>query len=209
MEELEKVEKLRERANVTYDEAKDALRACNGDLLDAMVYLEKLGKVKAPEQASYSTKYTEAPKYKNVSKEVKFLDDRAMESFGEKVKRFGKKIWKIGNDNHVIITKKGEQFLDLPLWVAVIIFCAAWHILLILMLVSMFFGFEYRFEGKNDLSAANEVMEKVAEATQHVSRTFAEKEVDDLASKYDGMQQGPAANPYAQDPMGNSKRDDK
>ena len=48
MEQLEKVEKLRQRANVTYEEAKQALEACNWDLLDAMVYLEKQGKVKEP-----------------------------------------------------------------------------------------------------------------------------------------------------------------
>lgn len=40
MEQLEKVEKLRARANVTYEEAKEALEASNWDLLDAMVYLE-------------------------------------------------------------------------------------------------------------------------------------------------------------------------
>ena len=38
MEQLEKVEKLRERADVSYEEAKEALEACDWDLLDAMVY---------------------------------------------------------------------------------------------------------------------------------------------------------------------------
>ena len=41
MNDFEKVELLRQKANVTYEEAKDALKACNGDMLDAMVYLEK------------------------------------------------------------------------------------------------------------------------------------------------------------------------
>ena len=44
MDQLEKVDKLRERANVSYEEAKEALEASNWDLLDAMVYLEKHGK---------------------------------------------------------------------------------------------------------------------------------------------------------------------
>ena len=39
MEHLEKVEKLRERANVSYEDAKEALEASEWDLLDAMVYL--------------------------------------------------------------------------------------------------------------------------------------------------------------------------
>ena len=56
MEQLEKVEKLRERANVTYEEAKEALEASNWDLLDAMVYLEKNGKTQGPARETYSTK---------------------------------------------------------------------------------------------------------------------------------------------------------
>ena len=48
MDQLEKVEKLREKTGVSYEDAKNALEACGYDLLDAIVYLEKLGKVKAP-----------------------------------------------------------------------------------------------------------------------------------------------------------------
>ena len=40
---LEQVEKLREKANVSYDEAKAALEAANGDMLEALINLEKQG----------------------------------------------------------------------------------------------------------------------------------------------------------------------
>ena len=36
MDEFEKIEKLRTRANITYEEAKAALDEANGDLLDAI-----------------------------------------------------------------------------------------------------------------------------------------------------------------------------
>ena len=49
MDNLEKVEKLREKTGVSYEEAKEALEANNYDVLDAIIYLEKKGKVKAPE----------------------------------------------------------------------------------------------------------------------------------------------------------------
>ena len=45
MEFFEKVEALREKANVSYEVAKEAMEACNYDMLDAMIYLEKQGKV--------------------------------------------------------------------------------------------------------------------------------------------------------------------
>jgi translation elongation factor EF-Ts len=57
MERLEKVEKLRSKANVSYEEAKEALDACIDDILDAMVYLEKNGKVKKPNTDVYTTNY--------------------------------------------------------------------------------------------------------------------------------------------------------
>ena len=40
MEMMEKVERLREKAEVTYEEAKAALEQTDGDLLDAMVLLD-------------------------------------------------------------------------------------------------------------------------------------------------------------------------
>ena len=55
MDQLEKVEKIREKTGVSYEDAKGALEACNNDLLDAIVYLEKLGKIKAPEVGNYTT----------------------------------------------------------------------------------------------------------------------------------------------------------
>ena len=50
MDNFEKVEKLREHANVTYEEAKEALENSNWDILDAMIYLEKNGKTREFQQ---------------------------------------------------------------------------------------------------------------------------------------------------------------
>ena len=71
MDDLEKVERLRERADVSYEEAKKALEECNGDLLDAMVYLEKQGKVKKPGKTSYTTQYEEPVDFGDMTKEEK------------------------------------------------------------------------------------------------------------------------------------------
>ena len=49
MNQLERVEKIREKTGVTYEEAKEALEAAGGDVLDAIVYLENQGKIKRPE----------------------------------------------------------------------------------------------------------------------------------------------------------------
>ncbi|HBR33541.1 MAG TPA: ubiquitin, partial [Firmicutes bacterium] len=50
---FEQVQKLRDRANISYEEAKKALEETNGDLLQAMINLEKQNKIKAPEAGGY------------------------------------------------------------------------------------------------------------------------------------------------------------
>ena len=44
MDQMEKIETLREKTGCTYTEAKAALEASNGDLLDALCWLEQRGK---------------------------------------------------------------------------------------------------------------------------------------------------------------------
>jgi hypothetical protein len=43
MNDLEKMDAIRERMNVTYTQAKEALDQCEGDIVGALVYLEKQG----------------------------------------------------------------------------------------------------------------------------------------------------------------------
>ena len=51
MDHLEMVEKLRAKANVSYEEARDALEACDWDLLDALLMLESEGRLNEEKQA--------------------------------------------------------------------------------------------------------------------------------------------------------------
>ena len=67
MDNFEKVERLVQKANVSYEDAKKALEEANGDLLDAMIILERQGKVRKPEQPVFTTTYEEQPKYKDVN----------------------------------------------------------------------------------------------------------------------------------------------
>jgi hypothetical protein len=49
---LEQIEMLRERTNATYEEAKEALELYNGDMVEALIYLERQNKVKKNTSAS-------------------------------------------------------------------------------------------------------------------------------------------------------------
>ena len=52
MERFEMIEKLRERADISYEEARDVMEQANGDLLEALVLLEKQGKLSGPKAAA-------------------------------------------------------------------------------------------------------------------------------------------------------------
>ena len=52
MERFEMIEKLRERADISYEEARDVMEQANGDLLEALVLLEKQGKLSRPKAAA-------------------------------------------------------------------------------------------------------------------------------------------------------------
>ncbi|AEG58768.1 DUF4342 domain-containing protein [Desulforamulus ruminis] len=49
---LDHIDELKRRANVSYADAREALIQCNGDLLEALVYLEGQNKIKPEPQES-------------------------------------------------------------------------------------------------------------------------------------------------------------
>ena len=49
MVDFEQVQKLREYANISYEEAKKALEEANGDMLEAVINLEYQNSIKPPE----------------------------------------------------------------------------------------------------------------------------------------------------------------
>ena len=78
MDHFEMVEKLRTKANVSYEEAKAALEASNWDILDALVLLENEGKVNnGATKAEYTTQEkpeTKAQSWNNADTKAKVSD---------------------------------------------------------------------------------------------------------------------------------------
>lgn len=171
MEQLEKVEKLRQRANVSYEEAKMALEQSNWDLLDAMVYLEQLGKVKAPNNSSYSTNYEEQTQYISVPNTI-YSQNTSGEDFFSKMKRIIKKLWKKSKENYFCINHKGEEVIKMPVWGLVLILLFAWQLAIPAMVISLFFECHYHFCGKADLSGVNDVMNKAGAFAEKVKEEY-------------------------------------
>lgn len=89
---LEKIDNVVARTNATYQEAKEALEKCNGDVVEAIVYLE-----------TRKTNWKED------------LSDRSQEMI-EKVKEVLKK----GNVTKITVKKDGEIIMNIPLTAAAV-----------------------------------------------------------------------------------------
>jgi len=176
MDELEKVEKLRQRANVSYEEARDALQLCDGDLLDAMVYLERMGQAKAPEQATFSTSAKDKASYENVPEVVERHQETDDPSFGEQLGRALKIGFRKSMDNSLVVTHRNREVFRIPILLFIVILLFGHIPVLIIMGISLFCDVRYSFEGKDDLSSINNVMDKAgSKASQWVEEAKSEE----------------------------------
>ena len=157
MDNLEKVERLRANANVSYEEAKAALEQANGDLLDAMVILEKAGKTRAPQQNTYSTSYEEQKQYLSVQEQV---DGQKAPSFGETVKG----IFRVAGDfifhTDFRVLRNDKLIFAMPTWVLALIVLFGWQGVIPVMLIAMLFRVRYRFDGERHTGTANDFLDK-------------------------------------------------
>ena len=171
MDNLEKVEKLRERANVSYQEAKAALEENNWDLLDAMVALEKAGKTNSPRQEQYSTSYDQQEEYIPVIQKVIEQEERQPRP-GKTIGGAIRKFFRICRDNSFCINHRDSNMIRLPLLAAVVILLFTWKVAIPVMLVALLFGFRYSFEGKDELKEANAFMESASNAAESLREGF-------------------------------------
>lgn len=169
MDQFEKVEKLMERANVSYAEAKDALETANWDLLDAMIVLEQRGKTVAPEAGSFSTSYKEQTGYNySQTEETTRRVNSTKKPFWEKVKELFKK----SDENHFIVEHKDKKIMELPIWLTIIILLATWEFIWVLIVISLFCNCRYRFAGPAKMETANSAMDAVENAAESIKSSF-------------------------------------
>jgi len=177
MTDLEKAEKLREKTGVSYTEAKEALENSDGSLLDALVYLEKQGKVETPPGGGfYSGAGLSIKNQNNSSRRGEHTGNS--ESFSDNIKRFGRfclKIIKKGMANYLVAKKNGEHLFSVPATIFVALLILFFYITLPAFIISLFCGIRYRFEGPDlERKSVNKVMDTASDLVDDVKKSFAE-----------------------------------
>ena len=190
MDEFEKVEKLKNRANVTYEEARDALNASGGDLLDAMVYLEKSGRVKGPDKSTYSTNVDDKTDYQNVPNVVQQQSTNNSDpSFGDSLGMLIKTAFQKSVTNYLVVFHRDKEKFRVPVLLFIIALLFGNMGLLIVITVSLFFGVRYRFVGQDDLSKVNDFMDQAGnKAVNWMDNARAQKNNEDNSTNMNDRQ---------------------
>jgi len=189
MTELEKVEKLREKADVSYAEAKEALDAANGDILDALIYFESQGKATVPAGGGFfsgsgeSAPTWEKGRCSDDSRSAGSNSERTGESFGDMLKRFGRFCLLLlhkGNNNFLEAKKDGEQKFSCPVTIVLLFVIFFFWVTVPLFIISLFFGYRYSFRG-SDLGKAsvNQVMDSASDIVDDVKQKFSDRQSDE------------------------------
>lgn len=162
MVDFEKVEKLVQKANVSYEDAKTALEAANGDMLDAIIALEKEGKVKRQTSSYTSTSSADASPYRDVPAVVDETNKTEGKSFFKDLGAAIKRGFKYTVDNSVRVVRNDVEIIKLPLWISIIAMLCAWELLVIVIIVSLFFDCRYSVVGKDNANEFNKVVDQAS-----------------------------------------------
>ncbi|TGE35548.1 ubiquitin [Desulfosporosinus fructosivorans] len=177
---LEQVEKLRAMANVSYDEAKTALDATNGDLLEAIIYLEKQGKVNAPIGGGYYSSEKQAnisdKTYKNTGWEKQTKDSGGgtrIISLMKKLGSFCLKMIRRGNSNSFEVLQSEQVKVSVSVTAFALLLIFAPWITIPLLIIGLFFGFRYRFTGPDcSGNTVNKAMNSAADAAINLKKSM-------------------------------------
>jgi len=180
---FEKAEKLREKADVSFAEAKEALEKSGGDLLDAMIYLENHGKSTLPAGGGYFSNATGSALVVREDDPRNDYRERPRsgegESFADLLTRFGcfcKKMLMKGVVNFLDASKDDRPMFSCPILAVIVLLLFFFWVIGPLFVISLFFGYRYRFRGPDlGRDSVNSVMDNASHIADDVKKSFAER----------------------------------
>ena len=174
---LEMVERLKNKADISYKQAKEALEYSGGNLLDALIYLEEKGSIPRETGAYYSTKSETPPPPPEPlpaqlpAKTKKQRAPKPPQPKGGGVKRFFNALRRWLIDNELEIWRRDQPITALPVLILVLLLCCAPWVTIPVLLLGLFLGFRYRFSGPDlDRDEINSMISSVADTAADLGR---------------------------------------
>ena len=181
---LEQVERLREKANVSYGQAKQALEYSGGNLLDALIYLEEQGVIPRPEEAYYSTR-SETPPPPPPQAPAPVEPPQAKKGRKGGKRSLLQKIRRLLLDNELEIWRRGEPVTALPVLIVILLVVFAFYVTLPALILGLFLGFRYQISGPDlEDDTINGVMDSMADTAAGVGQQV----MDELRAQHEKYQ---------------------
>lgn len=173
MENYEKAELLSQKAHVSLEEAREALVQNDWDMLDAMVALERKNRAAETVHVEAGAGETEVPQ--PVSSKRRDEGHMGFKAGVKELWRMVKKLFSMTLDNDFCVVRFGKKVLCVPVLVLIVLLVFCFWIVLPALLIALFFGCRYRFEGRElGKESVNRAMDKLGDLA------------DDIKEKLDG-----------------------
>lgn len=168
---LEKIDNLRERANVSYAEAKEALEKNEGNMIDAIIYLESEDK----------TVYDRAKRAETFKRE-KERAERRKEKFQSNADDFTnglKKMFDTLNETRVVMYNDSRVVFDVSMTITLVASLFLFPFVMGVFIIGLFTDNKFKIirKGKED-DKINSVLNKAAKVSKDVANNLKEKVKD-------------------------------
>ena len=162
MTHYEMAEKLSEKMGVSLEKATAALEACDWEMLDAALMLEKEnGQTGQQAWTSCDTSDEE----NNPGYEARERRRGVVEGLGGLLRD----LFNLGNRNRFEVRRGDEVLLEVPVTVLVLLLIFAFWVCIPLLVIGLFAGCRYSFSGAElGRESVNNAMDKAAEAVERV-----------------------------------------
>lgn len=182
---LEQVEHLREKAPVSYAQAKQALEYSQGNLLDALIYLEEQGAIPRPQNTYYSTQPSAAQPVEELVVQLQPEGKKKRRKFS--LGAIFTALRRALVENELEVWRRQEPVTAVPVLILIILLIFAPWVTIPLLIFGLFLGFRYRFSGPDlERESINGVMEKVASTADDVGRQV----MDELYAQHEKHTKG-------------------
>ena len=138
-------EKLVEKCGITYEEAGEVLKEADYDLLEAMIILERRGRL-----GNGVNKYSTGIMHNNYTS-TRYESAADAESLGEFIKIAWRKLCEFCRDllkYQVVISKNGREIINFPLILAIILVCCTAGVVFAAVVILLMSGCSYSIRKK-------------------------------------------------------------
>ena len=179
MDKYDMIAKIVSTTGVSFEEAKTALEQHYLDTLEAVLALERAGKIKK-ESSSYTSANQTEETVERMTGDVVDKDGKRAGTTGEKAARFGasvERLFKTLMNQSFLVERKGEEIITLPVLMFLVVLILGINVTVPLLIVGLFCGCHYHFVGTKPVTVdINEMSSKASKYADKIKDSFSKKD---------------------------------